>query len=125
LCTLSAKLRQEEIGRAHHRKQFVVVRQIDRRFGRELERIAPAPLPLRQRRQEPLQRLLVADHVIVDERDVAAVAGEIERVQLLQHLLIGLGARNAAVELDDVAELAIERAAARELHANMEINAWR
>src|SRR6202042_1339056 len=33
----------------------------------------------------------------------------------------GVGARHAAVELDDVAELAGERAAARKLHADMHV----
>ena len=52
---------------------------------------------------------------------MAAIAELIERIELGQHLRMGLGARRAAVKLDDVAELAGERTAARELHADIEI----
>ena len=65
--------------------------------------------------------LAVADEVVVDEIDVAAIAGVIERLQLGEDLVLRLGARHAAVQLDDVAELAGERAAARELDADVEI----
>ncbi len=51
-------------------------------------------------------RLLVADEVVVDEIDVAAIAGAVQGLKFGQHLLVGLGARLAAVKLDDVAELA-------------------
>ena len=39
-----------------------------------------------------------------------------QRVKLGEHLLVALRARNASVDLDDVAELARERTAARVLH---------
>ena len=68
-----------------------------------------------------LQRFPVADQVVVDEIDMAAIAEIVEALQLRQNLVVGLGARHAAVELDDVAELAGERAAARELDADVEI----
>src|SRR5918994_6304292 len=44
-----------------------------------------------------------------------------ERIQLGQHLFVGLGARYATVQFDNIAELAGEGAAARELHAYAEI----
>ena len=50
-----------------------------------------------------------------------AVAERVQRVEFAQNLLDGLGAWYAAVELDDVAELAVERAAAGKLHADMEV----
>ena len=65
--------------------------------------------------------LLVADEIVVDEVDMAAIAEVVERLQLGEDLIGGLGARHAAVQLDDVAELAGERAAARKLHADVEI----
>src|SRR6516225_813092 len=102
-------------------KQLGVVCQIDRGLRREFERIASFLLPLLQRRKKPFERLLVADEIIVNEVDVAAVAETKQRVELGQHLLIGLSAGNAPVQLDDVAELAIERAAARELNADISV----
>ena len=52
---------------------------------------------------------------------MAAIAVIVERLQLGENLIVGLGARHAAIQLDDVAELAGERAAARILHADVEI----
>ena len=65
--------------------------------------------------------LAIADEVVVDEVDMAAIAAVVERLQLGENLIVGLGARYAAVELDDVAELAGERAATRILYANEEL----
>ncbi len=52
---------------------------------------------------------------------MAAIAKLIERIEFAKYLIVRLGARRAAIELDDVAELAGERTAARELHADVEI----
>ena len=52
---------------------------------------------------------------------MTAVAEIVQRLQLTQHLRDGLRARNPAVEFDNVAELASERTAARELHADVKI----
>src|SRR5438045_4654566 len=71
--------------------------------------------------QELRQRLLVADKIVVDEVEMAAVTHLVERLELDEHLLDRLGPRHAPVELDDVAELAGERAAARILHTEIEI----
>src|SRR5262249_30372667 len=70
---------------------------------------------------KPLQRLFVADEIVVDEFDHATPSEAVEGVQLGQHLIIGLGPRHTSVELDDVAEFAGERTAAGELHADGEI----
>src|SRR6266550_8508660 len=52
---------------------------------------------------------------------MAAIAEPVERVELGQHLGIRLGARHAAVQFDDVAELAGERTAARILQPDVEV----
>ena len=52
---------------------------------------------------------------------MASVAERVKHIELSEHLRRGFGSRNAAVKLDNVAKLAIKRAAARELNPNMEI----
>src|SRR6516162_5881247 len=52
---------------------------------------------------------------------MAAIAERMKRIELGEHLRRRLGTRHPAVELDDVAELAQERAAARELHADIHV----
>jgi hypothetical protein len=52
---------------------------------------------------------------------MAAVAAAADRLQFGQHLRRRLYARTAAVQLDDVAELAGEGTAARELDGEIEI----
>ena len=64
--------------------------------------------------QQRLGFLLVADEVVVDDEDVAQPE-PMDLAHLRHHLLDRLGARAPAVHDDDVAELAVERAAAREL----------
>ena len=71
--------------------------------------------PVGQDREQSLDVALVADEVVVHDEDHPAPADPQERVQLGQHLLIALRARDAAIDLDDVAELALEGAAARVL----------
>src|SRR5579875_4022766 len=71
--------------------------------------------------QKLLERLLVADQVVVDEVDMTAEAQRVKALDLGEHLFGGFGTRFAAVELDDVAELAGERAAARILDADVEV----
>src|SRR5258708_18245895 len=52
---------------------------------------------------------------------MAAIAERVQGVELGQDLIARLGSRHAPVQLDDVANLAIERATARELDADVEI----
>ena len=49
------------------------------------------------------------------------MAKRVESIELGEHLLRRLGARHPPVQFDDVAELAGERTAARELHAGVDI----
>src|SRR6202045_1036148 len=50
-----------------------------------------------------------------------AITVIVERLQFGENLILSLGARHATIQLDDIAKLAGERAAARILHANEEI----
>ena len=77
--------------------------------------------PVFECRQESLDGFFVADQVVVDKIDMTAVAEPVKRFELGEHLRMSFGPRCAAIELDDIAELAREWAAARELHADVEI----
>src|SRR5262249_13857335 len=88
-------------------------------------------LPLLQCWKETFERLFVANKVIGNKLNMAAVAKVEERLKLRQHLFICLRARNAPVELDDVAKFTIERTTAGKLDANIpvmlhleQIKAW-
>src|SRR5712691_6995487 len=50
-----------------------------------------------------------------------AITVIVERLQFGENLIVSLGARHATIQLDDIAELAGERAAARILHADDEM----
>ena len=89
-----------------------MVGEVDRRFGREFERIAVLPLPGLQRGKKTFQSLLVADEVVVDKVHVSAITECVEPIEFGHHLLVRLGAWHPTVKFDDVAKLAIERAAA-------------
>src|SRR5260370_2274717 len=58
---------------------------------------------------------------VVEQVDMAAIAERVKGVEFGQDLIVRLGSRHAPVQLDDVAKLAIERATARELDADVEI----
>ena len=62
--------------------------------------------------------MLVADEVVVDHEDRSSPLQPVQGVELGQDLVRRLGAGHLAVELDDVAEFAVERASAGELHAH-------
>src|SRR5690242_4520226 len=119
--TFNADENSEEVAAPEHFQQFLIVRQIERSLGRELEWIIVFLDPIFERGQESLDGFLIADQIVVDEIDMAAVAEPVKSFQLGEHLRMGFGSRRAAIELDDVAELAREWATARELHADIEI----
>src|SRR5215831_18171184 len=110
-----------EIGAVQQQKELGVVGEIERGFGRELERITFCFEPVCELWQERLDGFLVANKVVVDEVDITAIAKPAELVEFGEHLCVSFGARHASVKLDDVAKLAGKWAAARELHANVEI----
>ena len=74
-----------------------------------------ALLPGRQRARQLEGRLAVPDEVVVDDEDLLAPPQPPQRVDLRDELRRRLGARPPPVNRDDVAELAFERAPAREL----------
>ena len=119
--TFDADENGKEVGPLEHRQQIAIVGQIERSLGGEFERIIVLLHPFFEHRQERFDRLFVADEIIVDEIDVASITEPIERLKLGKHLVVRLGARRPAVKLDDVAELASERAAARELHPDVKV----
>ena len=110
-----------KLAAVHQHQELGVVGEIERGFGRELERIIVCFEPVCELWQERLHGFLVADEIVVDEVDIAAIAKPVELVEFREHLGVGFGAWHATVKLDDVAELAGKWAAARELHADVEI----
>src|SRR5690242_16056569 len=64
---------------------------------------------------------LVADEIVVHEIYVASMSEAVEHVEFGDNLLRGLCPWFSAVELDDIAELAVERAAAGELNSEHEV----
>ena len=107
-----------ESGLRHQTDQFGIVGQVDRRFG--AERHAELALaPFDQRRQHfGFDLLLVADKVVVHEKDALAPAQRVETVQLGDDLGGGFGARAVPQQGSHVAKVAAEGAASRELDAD-------
>src|SRR5213593_3788612 len=64
---------------------------------------------------------LVADEIVVYEVHVASMPEAVQHVEFGDDLLRGLCPWTSAIELDDVAELAVERAAAGELNSEHEV----
>src|ERR1700677_2750887 len=88
---------REEVRVSQQFQQLVVVGHVDRGLGRELERVVALLEPGREFRQECSERLFVADQVVVDEIDVAAVAKLIQSFELGEHLRRRLGTRHTAI----------------------------
>ena len=115
---LDADKHRVEPGLRHEPEQLRIVGQVDGRFG--VERHADLALaPFDQRRQHlGLDLLLVADKVVVHEKDALAPAQRIEAVQLGDDLRGGLGARAMPQQRRHIAEVAIEGTASGELDAD-------
>src|SRR5438045_2061335 len=75
-----------------------------------------ASLPLFQLDGELEGELVVADKIVVDDKDLVAPAEFNQPIELRQQLAGTLGSGFPSVERDDVAELALERTSAGELH---------
>jgi len=107
-----------EVRRAQQRQQLRVAGHVDRGLGSEAEAPAVPALVPGQVAQQRLGALLVPDQVVVDEEHVVH-AERAQPIQLAADLLRCLGTRPAPEHDDDVAELAVVRAAARELQADV------
>src|SRR5436190_13834636 len=94
-----------------------VERQLAAKCDRELVR----QTPVAKRRQQPSRVTRVADQVRIAERNVLA-ACRMHRFDFGNDLLDRLGARPPAIGHDDVAELAVERAAAAGLEIEVEVH---
>src|ERR1043166_4646374 len=115
---LDAEEDAAEVRAPHHVEQRVVFGQVDARLRDEGERATVRFRPFDEFGEESFDVAFVADEVVVNDEDEAAPAYRAQRVQFREHLLVRLRARHAPVDFDDVAELAVERAAARILHAH-------
>ena len=71
-----------------------------------------------ERSQQFFDLLFVTDKVIVHHENHLAPAQIIEFLQFGQYLCRAFGARNAAIQHDNVAEFALKRTAARKLHGH-------
>ena len=74
--------------------------------------------PLGKRGEQAQGFFAIADEVVVDHENRATKSRGQDGVELAKELRWLLGARAAAEQLDDVAELAAERAATAPLHAD-------
>ena len=95
----------------HHAHHLLVVSKVDRRLGGEAEGVAPFFLPGLDLGKQQFGVALVADEVVVHQEDGAPPPQLVEPSQLGHQLFGGFGAGLASVENDDVAKLAVERAA--------------
>ena len=87
-----ANKQRKEICVSHHLQKFIIICDIDRCFSRKLERVVVLLLPLYQPWQELLQGFLVADQIVVDEIDVAAIAECEQPVEFGEYLRRSLSA---------------------------------
>src|SRR5882672_1157716 len=110
-----------ESGRLHLRQQLIVVSKVHARFRSKCEGILVARGPFGQLGHQQPDVFLVTNKIVVNDEDLTAPANAQQRVKFGENLLIALCAWNAAVNLYDVAELAIEWTAARVLHGHVAV----
>ena len=72
------------------------------------------PLPIGEHRQQIHRISLVADEVVVNQENLASPAQSIQQFKLVHHLIRGLGAGHATIELGDVAEFTVGNGHPRE-----------
>src|SRR4029079_10585451 len=109
-----------EIGEPHQLHQLLVLGKIQRSLGEQRQRVSPLLLPLHDVTQHRLDRLLVADQVVVDDEDDLQ-SSSLESFELGQNLLACFEPRLSPEGHDDVAELAGEGTAAGDLQASEHI----
>ena len=78
--TFDADKNPDEVRPVHQHNKFVVIGEIDRGFGRELEWIVVLFKPLCELGRNAFDGLFVTDEVIVDEINVTAIAQPIKLV---------------------------------------------
>lgn len=113
---LEASEDHQKPGLDHEVHQIRLCCDADVRFRVELEGVLVFHLPVTNCFQNRDRRLLVADEVVINDEDVAAVASDLDRCQLAQDLIRGLEPRTLPEELGHVAELAAVRTAPRALN---------
>lgn len=113
---------EARVGHGSH--ELGAVRQVDGRLGEEVERGARARAPRGDFAQEPPHVLLAAYEVVVYEEHAAPETGREDRLELGDHLAGRLRAWDPSIERDDVAELALERTAARELNREVQVEMY-
>ncbi len=101
-----------EAGLLELAEEVGIVGEIDGGFGNEAEGAAVGLLPEGEGVKKSAGAGFVADEVVVDDEDGAAPAGGVELIEFSKDVGDGFGAGAAAVDFDDVAELAGEGAAA-------------
>jgi hypothetical protein len=111
---VSFRLSSRGVRFAKQTQEFVIESDVDRHLGIEIDRIVVLAPEARHFAQQLLRDLLVADEVVIDDEDLMR-AEAMALADLSHHLLDALHARLPPVHGDDVAELAVEGATAREL----------
>src|SRR5207302_6428520 len=101
-------------------EQLLVLREIQRCLGAELEVVIVLALINAQVTEQLLGDVFVTDEVVVDEKYVSR-AESAESIELASDLLARFRARLAPEHHDDVAELTAKWTAARELQADVRV----
>src|SRR4029077_4168641 len=101
-----------EAGVFHHLQQLLVVGEINGGFGIKPERPAMPDIPFRQHRQKLLFLALISDEIIIHDENRAAPFARVKQFELGHHLRRRFCPRFAAIDLDNIAKLAIEGTAA-------------
>ncbi len=111
----------KEIGIGQAAQQVGIIREVDGRLGRKFEGKILLILPAFQVGQEFLQRLLVADQVVINKIHMPSIPQRVQGIEFGHDLCIGLGARHPAIQFDNVTEFTTERTPARKLDADMQV----
>ena len=101
-----------ETGFDHQLQQLGIVGEVDRPIGEERHLCAGIPPPADYLTQQAFHLATVADEVVVDDERGSVPAHQPQGVELGDQLLRGFQPGHAAVQRDDVAKFAVERAAA-------------
>ena len=101
-----------DVGVGQQPHHFRIIGQIEGLLGDEGQGIAVRLLPRDDRTEHLLDRLLVAEQVVVDDGDERRLVAP-RGLELGDDLGLGLDSRNPAEDDDDVAELAAKRTASR------------